>query len=277
MDIEPLRKLGLTDGEIKVYLALIRLGETTSGPIVDESGISVSKVYSILNRLANKGLASHIVKRKTKYFKAADPDRLLVYLKEKEDELFEQEQRLKGMVSLLKLENETAVTTETAQVFDGMKGIQTARERTLQIMKGGDEMWIIGIARTPYDGMMSPYFKEYHARRYGKGIFCRYLYNESAKKPFGETSESYPLSEVRYMPEGIVTHGWMEIYADTVTIGINKGHSFSIVIQNQELANSFKTYAQLLWSIATPAEKRAQSSSRRSRDQLEMTNVSGLK
>ncbi|HJN56421.1 MAG: hypothetical protein QF436_02275 [Candidatus Woesearchaeota archaeon] len=52
------------------------------------------------------------------------------------------------------------------------------------------------------------------------------------------------------MPEGLITHSWMEIYADTVTIGIDKGKSFSVVIQNQEVANSFKVYAKLLWGIA---------------------------
>ena len=249
MDIQPLKKLGLTDGEIKVYLALIRLGETTSGPLVEESGVSISKVYSILDRLAKKGLASHIVKRKTKHFKAADPNRLVVYIQEKEVDLKEQEKKIKEMIPLLHMEGETAITTETAQVYDGMRGLQTARERTLKIMKEGDEMWVIGIATTPYMGAMTPYFKEYHKRRYTKKIKCRYLYNENARKPYGETSAKYPRSEVRYMPEGLITHAWMEIYADTVTIGINKGKSFSVVIQNQEVANSFKIYAQLLWSM----------------------------
>ena len=119
----------------------------------------------------------------------------------------------------------------------------------MKIMKKGDEMWIIGIARTPYD-RLTPYFAEYHERRYKKGIKCHYLYNEYARDPFGKKSASYPLSEVRYMPEGMITHAWMEIYADTVTIGINKGKSFSVVIQNQEVANSFKIYAQLLWKLA---------------------------
>ncbi|MBU2443630.1 MAG: hypothetical protein KKF95_06180 [Nanoarchaeota archaeon] len=52
------------------------------------------------------------------------------------------------------------------------------------------------------------------------------------------------------MPKGLITHAWMEIYADTVTIGINKGKSFSVVIQNQDVADSFKIYANLLWSIS---------------------------
>lgn len=249
MDTSALRNIGLTDGEIKVYLALIRLGETTSGPLIDESGISPSKVYSVLDRLAKKGLASHIMKRKTKYFKAADPNRLLIHIKEKESELKSQEAKIKQLIPILELQNNSAITQETAQVYDGLKGIQTARERTLKIMNKGDEMWIIGISRTPYEGSMTPYFKDYHKRRYEKGIKCRYLYNEYARVPHGEESAKYPLSEVKYMPE-VVTHSWMEIYADTVTIGINKGKSFSVVIQNQEVANSFKTYAKLLWSIA---------------------------
>ena len=250
MNITPLKELGLTDGEIKVYLALIRLGETTSGPIADESGVSVSKVYSILDRLSKKGLASHIVKRKIKYFKAADPRRLLDYLMEKEENLKKQELNLKKLIPTLDLFKGSAVTEETAQVFDGLKGIQTARERTLKIMKKGDQMWIIGISKTPYEGMMTRYFKEYHKRRYTKGIKCRYIYNEYARKPHGELSATYPLSEVRYMAKGLITHGWLEIYADTVTIGINKGKSFSVVIQNQEVADSFKIYAEILWRQA---------------------------
>lgn len=250
MNITPLKELGLTDGEIKVYLALIRLGETTSGPIADESGVSVSKVYSILDRLSKKGLASHIVKRKIKYFKAADPRRLLDYLMEKEENLKKQELNLKKLIPTLDLFKGSAVTEETAQVFDGLKGIQTARERTLKIMKKGDQMWIIGISKTPYEGMMTRYFKEYHKRRYSKGIKCRYLYNEYARKPHGKLSATYPLSEVRYMDKGLITHGWLEIYADTVTIGINKGKSFSVVIQNQEVADSFKIYAEILWRQA---------------------------
>jgi hypothetical protein len=209
-------------------------------------------VYPILDRLAKKGLVSHIVKRNVKYFKAADPNRLLVYLQEKQDQIKEQEASVKQLVKELEVQGGTAITAETAQVFDGMKGIQTARERTLKIMKKGDQMWVVGISKTPYTGMMTPYFREYHKKRYTKGIKCRYLYNEYAREQYGKTSATYPLSEVRYMPEGLITHAWLEIYADTVTIGINKGKSFSVVIQNQEVADSFKIYAELLWRIAKP-------------------------
>src|SRR3989344_1078371 len=251
MNFEPLRKLGLTEGEIKVYLALVQLGESTSGPIIENSGVSVSKVYLILNKLSKKGLISHIVKEKTKHFKSVDPNRLIFYLHEKEEELKNQELILTDLVKELKSNSGTAITTETAQVFEGFKGIQTARERTLKIMKTGDEMWILGIAKSPYEGPMNFYFKDYHKRRYEKGIKCNFLYNEYAKEQFGKITEKYPNREVEYMPSGLITHAWLEIYADTVTIGINKGKSFSVVIQNQEVADSFKIYAKILWKTAT--------------------------
>lgn len=247
MNTKVLETLGLTPGEIKVYIALVRLGETTSGPIIEESKVSVSKVYLILDRLSRKGLASHIIKQKTKYFKAADPTRLQAYLKEKEEELKNQEKELNKLIPELELAKNSATTSETAQVYDGMRGLQTARERSLKIMKEGDEMWIIGISQTPYEGSMTPFFRDFHKRRYTKKIKCKYLYNEYAKEPYGKISEKYPLSEVKYMPEGLVTHAWIEIYADTVTIGINKGKSFSVVIINQEVANSFRIYAEMLW------------------------------
>ena len=71
MKLDILKDIGLTDGEIKVYSALLGIGESTTGPIVDNSRVSVSKVYNILNRLAQKGLVSHIVRGETKYFRAA--------------------------------------------------------------------------------------------------------------------------------------------------------------------------------------------------------------
>ena len=45
---ELLEEIGLTKSEIKVYLALLELGSATSGPIVDKSGASSSKIYEIL-------------------------------------------------------------------------------------------------------------------------------------------------------------------------------------------------------------------------------------
>ena len=77
MDIEVLQRIGLTQGESKVYLALLKLGQTTTGPIVKRAGVTTSKSYKILARLEEKGLVSHVYKKKVKHFKAASPEKVL--------------------------------------------------------------------------------------------------------------------------------------------------------------------------------------------------------
>ena len=51
---ELLEEIGLTKSEIKVYLALLELGSSTTGPIVDKSKASSSKIYEILDKLMQK-------------------------------------------------------------------------------------------------------------------------------------------------------------------------------------------------------------------------------
>ena len=67
-EIFDLLKIGLTEGESKVYLALTELGSSTVGPIVKKSGVAYSNIYDILHRLIEKGIVSFIIKNKTRYF-----------------------------------------------------------------------------------------------------------------------------------------------------------------------------------------------------------------
>ena len=51
MDMKILQDIGLSEGETKVYLALLRLGATKTGALAANAGVSSSKVYKILDRL----------------------------------------------------------------------------------------------------------------------------------------------------------------------------------------------------------------------------------
>ena len=73
MNVELLEAIGLTKSEIKVYLALLELGSSTTGPIVEKSGASSSKIYEILEKLIQKGLVGHVIKAGKKHFEAAPP------------------------------------------------------------------------------------------------------------------------------------------------------------------------------------------------------------
>ncbi|MBU1854934.1 MAG: helix-turn-helix domain-containing protein, partial [Nanoarchaeota archaeon] len=50
-ELTELTKLGLTKGEIRIYEALLELGETTRTKLAKKSGVSPSKIYDVTNRL----------------------------------------------------------------------------------------------------------------------------------------------------------------------------------------------------------------------------------
>ena len=96
-----LEELGLTKSEVKVYLALLTLGESKKDPIVKESKISASKLYDVTNKLIEKGLVSVIIKNKIKHFKAAPPEALVDFLTSKREDLEKKEKQLKAVVPAL--------------------------------------------------------------------------------------------------------------------------------------------------------------------------------
>ena len=61
MDTSILEDLGLTQAEIKVYIALLELGSSSAGQILEKSGLQNSVVHRALNSLIEKGLISYIL------------------------------------------------------------------------------------------------------------------------------------------------------------------------------------------------------------------------
>ena len=91
MDIQTVRKtlkeLSFDEKETEVYLALLKIGETTATKISNETKIERTLVYYITEKLINKGLVSFKIKNNVKYYSASHPEKLLDDIKEKEKSL----------------------------------------------------------------------------------------------------------------------------------------------------------------------------------------------
>jgi len=88
-----LEEIGLNKSEIKVYLSLLKLGSSSTGPIISESKTANSKIYEVLEKLIQKGLVSHFTKENVKYYKAASPKMILEYLNEKKKTIEKQKNK----------------------------------------------------------------------------------------------------------------------------------------------------------------------------------------
>ena len=83
MDTSSLEGIGLTKSEVKVYLALLDMGASSTGPIVMRSGTADSKIYGVLEKLSQKGLVGSFLKGGVRHYKAASPNMIREYLEEK--------------------------------------------------------------------------------------------------------------------------------------------------------------------------------------------------
>ncbi len=244
MDVGVLREAGLTEGESKVYVSLLKLGSSTTGPIVEKSGVAKSIIYQILEKLIEKGLATFVLKDKTRYYQATHPIQLEKYLEEREKEFKKTKKKVENLIPDL-LDLKKYSPSEVAQVYVGFKGVQTAHEKNYLKLKAGDEYYTMGIT---YHEKFDYYWQKDHKRRVKEEINVKLLFNKDTPKKILDLRNAYDMCEARYMPVDTNTPTWFTIYSDTVILGFLSGDEpIAIEINNQTIADSFKEYFRVFW------------------------------
>ncbi|MDD4983857.1 MAG: helix-turn-helix domain-containing protein [Candidatus ainarchaeum sp.] len=254
METKILSEIGLTQGEIKVYLGLLRTGSTSTGPLAKESGVSRSKLYIIVDKLEKKGFASHFEKNGVKYFQAVEPEKINDYLSQKEEDLKKLGRDFNAFLPKL---NEFYGKTKEQQnvaIYQGIKGLKVAHEHVYLKVGKGEEYLYLGIpAYQPSEHHR--YWQKDHLRRAKVGIKTRMLFNRDADIKTLKNRMSYGLADARYMPTDVITPAYFLIYKDTVMVGIASSQPIAIEIISPEIADSFRSYFEAFWKESKKIRK----------------------
>ncbi len=246
MEESVLYSLGLTKSEVKVYLTLLEIGSSTTGPIMGKARVSSSKIYGILERLIGKGLVSFIIKSKTKYYQSSSPDALMDYFSKKEIEIKKQEVEIKKLIPELKLKQKLLENKREAQVYLGWKGIMNAFNFILGDLNKNDDY--IAFAQTPSEEESKEvklFFSQYQKKREEKKLNTKLIADKSQKNVFNsEPYANFKNFHVRYMencPPGIV------ISKDNIFISTFDIFPVGVIITSKEIAESFRKYFYKEW------------------------------
>src|SRR3989344_3227433 len=125
MGLTDLKKIGLTEGELKIYDALLELGETTRTILAKKSGISPSKIYDVANRLLEKGIISSVKKNGVLHFSASNPERIKDFLAHKNAELQNEKSLVDKLLPILLLKYQQSRSDIDVEVFYGWDGMNT--------------------------------------------------------------------------------------------------------------------------------------------------------
>jgi len=245
IELDFLKELGLTEGEILVYQALFKLGKTTTGPLIKEAKKSGSKMYIILDKLIKKGLVSYMIKNKTKYFQANDPIKLVNLIEEKEKELEKQKGYTRKILPQLRKMLDEKEEIKAPIVLEGLEGLKFLLQQIYDDLEEGDEFLGMGITTENRPEPVNRLFKHWNTvQRPKKGIKLRLIFSENPREYF----EKYPLTRIKILPG--VTPAAISIDKKRVVI-YNSWEPLSMtVLYNQEVIKSFLTFFESMWKTA---------------------------
>ncbi|MBD3204666.1 hypothetical protein GF327_10325 [Candidatus Woesearchaeota archaeon] len=239
--IEELRKIGLNEKESKVYLTLLELGDSLASEIAKKTNINRSLLYSILDELIDKGIVTYILKNNVRFYRAAEPNKILSMLKEKE-KIFSS--ILPDLISLHKPKTKKPIV----EILEGKEGIKTILN---DLLKQNEEWFAFNI---PGKGpeILGPTVHAFEKERQKAKIILNVICvrtKQGLKR--GKEFSQMKHTNVKYVPEKYESPASNWIYGDRIVIIFwYQEFPFAIRIIDKNLADSYKNYFKVLWQAS---------------------------
>ncbi len=245
-------RIGLSEKEARVYLASLELGPAPVQKIAAKAHVNRATTYVILEGLMKKGIITIYDQGKKRYFVAEGPASLKNIISQQQKELDEKTKLLEHLHGELQSVHNMLPNKPVVKFYEGKEGLKTLLEERLE--EGHKRVDVF----SPLDHVVEIFTpdenKQYVDKRVAKDIFYNMVGSMSntdkdVSVRHGELlkvdSSKYPFSV------DIATYG------DKVSISILKGHSSGIVIENQAVAETFRSIFKLVFD-SVRANKKSQ-------------------
>lgn len=235
MDTTVLEDIGLTNAEVKVYLALLELGTCTAGPIIKKTGLQNSVVHMTLTKLSEKAFLSFIKKGKVKHYTAADPANIINFIEEKKN-------KFEAILPQL-LARQNKVEKQEAEIYEGFKGFKNMQYEFLKDSKKGDEFLFFSFyTKNPKEfEFVFEFYREYDKVRQKKGLIVKGIFPKeleySAKDRTIQTKVvDFPIPlNISILNDKVVMTPWED-------------KQISFLIHSRQLAEQFRTLFYSIWN-----------------------------
>ena len=233
-----LKEYGLSDNEIKVYITLIKTGESTVQNIANNANLPKTTIYHILESLEQKALVGFIVKESKKYFQVSKPQTLIEQIEEKKKII---QEIIPELVSLSGSVKEKPNIT----VYEGLKGVRSVLKDVLEEKKTIYHYGDIISMQKVFSYAFPQYIKERVKRKISIKILCK---KEEPHEELLKTSKK-EFREFVFVPKNYEFTSSVFIYSNKVAIfNIKKEPYHVIVIENEDFYHTQKNLFEIIWS-----------------------------
>jgi len=241
MTLGILRKIGISDGEIKIYSALMDLGLSPLNKIHERTGIERRNIYDILNKLIERGLVTYVRENKKRLFQISHPSKVVDYIEEKKNDLDRIKDEIDKEIPALLEKFSLRKHGINAEIYRGFEGVKAVWEDMLNYK----EIYWIGSGR--YVPKRLPiWFANWNRRRIKSKVIIFNLMKAELKK---EVKSPYDYEQLRFLPrefDGNPTA--IGIYGNKIVNFLLGEEFFAFVIESKELAESYTKYHKYLWN-----------------------------
>lgn len=242
-----LEQVGFTTKEASIYLKLLELGSQPIGVISKKTNINRTTCYKVIEDLIRKGLLTSYKKSTGTYITAESPHSIIKYLQTKENKY----NHLKKFISqnietLNKIQNESFIKP-SVKFYQGIQGVIQTYEDTIS---EGKTIYAIESTSKMSKEIKEYLYNTYIPKRINNKIFAK------AIMPNIETNSKLKNNDNKHYRETKLINGdfldftlEINIYGNKVAfIILEHNKHMSIVIENQDIAQSLKALFNLLWS-----------------------------
>lgn len=244
--VTTLQKLGLTQKQASVYMAMLELGEAPMTDIAKKANLKRPTVYLMIDELNLLGLAGEITKGKKKFYSAVHPKRFAELAKFRAEQA---DKILPELVALQKTSNKPKV-----RMLEGLKGAETAYQEALELMNANKEGLTFGnisLLKENFPEVLKIYnqiLKKLRNPNIREIIYGGQESEEWVDEMNARKIKSY---EARYLDQGFAFGKTDQlIVGDKVMIFSLGKEMFVTIIESKEIADTQRVLFELAWSKA---------------------------
>lgn len=239
---KPLEKLGFSDKEAKVYLALLELGQGSVIDIAAKADLKRTTVYNLLPEMLRKGLVKAGARKKRRFFFVEN----LQHLKDETEERLE---TINAVLPELRAIHNVIPYKPKITFYEGVGGMKELYKDTLDSLNPGDTI----LSYTGFDDffkfMPREYMNWYVAERVRRKIRIRIIVpdSETTREIIPQAEKS--LREIKVVKDPKFKYSAdTEIYANKVALISYRENFMGVIVESKEINQMQRMAFELMWN-----------------------------
>lgn len=244
MEITPaLKKLGLSDKEIHVYLSCLTLGPSPVRKIAVQAGTNRGTTYDLLRQLIEIGLVAYYHRDKHQYFVAENPEKLSDVIAAREQELAKSKQDILAAIPELRSIFHKAGGKPVARYYEGHHGVKQILLDVLHTMEEREIRTYYVYSSASIREALHKTYPSFTEERIKRKIHARVL-------AIGEGGDEQPLSDRKWLIKESSAPTYIIIYRDkTAYLSVDSSRTpLGVIIEDEGIAKTQKMLFEHLWN-----------------------------